>query len=89
MNLTLALVVCASLVAADPEPGTREAPDTIAFCEPNLVPTLLPWINYRSSQGHNIQVDSRARTADEIRQAIAKAAEGGQLKNVVLVGDVE
>ena len=89
MNLTLALVVCASLVAADPEQGTREAPDTIAFCEPTLVPTLLPWVNYRSSQGHNIQVDSRARTADEIRQAIAKAAEGGQLKNVVLVGDVE
>ena len=89
MNLTLALVVCASLVVADPEGGTREAPDTIAFCEPTLVAALLPWVNYRSSQGHNIQVDSRALTADEIRQAIAKAAEGGQLKNVVLVGDVE
>ena len=88
MNLTLALVACASLIAADPERVTGEAPDTIAFCEPTLLPTLLPWVNYRSSQGHTLRVDSRAHTADEIRQAIAKAAQGGQLKNVLLVGDV-
>ena len=44
---------------------------------------------YRASQGHRVAVICSMQAADDIRAAIRRHAESGQLRHVLLVGDAE
>ncbi len=64
-----------------------QGPDTVVVCPPELVSALDPWLEFRSSQGHKLQVIKEYQTAEDIRSQIRGVAEHGTLRNVVLVGD--
>jgi hypothetical protein len=79
--MTGLLVACAvSLLAADP-------PDTVVVCCESFVPALQPWLAHRREQGHCLQLLSNDASAEQLRKSIRRAAAGGALKYVVLVGD--
>lgn len=65
-----------------------EAADTVVVCPPAFEPAMEPWTILRESQGHQLLFVSSENTAEGIRNAIRKAAGGGRLRHVVLVGDV-
>jgi Peptidase family C25 len=70
-----------------PGAAADTAADTVVVCPDAFRPAMTPWLAFRTEQGHPCQVVSAAGTADEIRQRIRRAATGGTLRFVVLVGD--
>ena len=88
MDLALVVLFCSSLVSAEPVQLRHVAPDTLVVCHRQLRPALEPWIRYRSAQGHRLSVVSDFDDEEDIRNHIQMAARGGQLRFVVLVGDV-
>jgi hypothetical protein len=77
------------LILESPGPNFDPAPDTLVICPAAFQPSLTPWIEYRTRQGHQIVVQPPAGTSYEIRQQVKRAARQGNLKNVVIVGDAE
>lgn len=73
------------LLLADPRP----APDTIVVCPREFLASLSPWLDYRASQGHQVEWVSNLGSPQEIRSAIRKLALGGKLRFVLLVGDAD
>jgi hypothetical protein len=69
--------------------GQAPAQDTLVVCPARYRAALVPWENYRQGQGHSIHVVAPPRTATELHAAIRTAARGGELRYVVLVGDVD
>lgn len=63
------------------------APDTVVVCPDEFRAALQPWIDYRTTQGHVVEVVSNEGAASDIQQRIAAVAQGGRLRAVVLVGD--
>jgi len=61
--------------------------DTVVVCPARFQETLMPWLEYRESQGHRIAVIPGRGSAEEIRRAIAARAAGGKLRFVLIVGD--
>ena len=88
MNLALALVFCTNLIAADPAQLGPNVADTVVVCDPVLRGALEPWVQHRQRQGHQFAFVNDARTAADVRRSIRELATFGQLRNVVLVGDV-
>lgn len=70
-----------------PATGSKSV-DTVVICPIEFQPSLGRWLEWRRQQGHRMAVVSPAPIAAGIRQQIAGFAEGGNLQNVVLVGDV-
>jgi len=64
------------------------APDTLVVCPTELRAALAPWESYRRGQSHELEIIGSPATSDELHAAIRRAAGGGHLKFVVLVGDV-
>ena len=64
------------------------AADTLVVCEPALRDALVPWMTHRTQQGHAIRIVEADDSAMRVRHSILQAAEGGQIRFVLLVGDV-
>ena len=79
---SIALALC--LFTADALP-----PDAVVVAPRAFLPALQPLLEHRNAQGHRFAFVSNAGTAADIRAAIQKHAEGGELKYVLLVGDAE
>ena len=62
-------------------------PDVVVVAPPSLQPALAPWIARRHKQGHRVVLLTPRATAEATRQAIRRAAAGGLLRAVVLIGD--
>ncbi|MEX2171913.1 MAG: C25 family cysteine peptidase [Pirellulales bacterium] len=62
-------------------------PDTLVVCSRDLQGELAPWLTYRQSQGHVIEVIEPAADFDAQRADVRAANRRGTLKNVLLVGD--
>lgn len=86
MSLMLLLSLLPATAGAPP---VVQAPDTLVVCPAPLRPALTPWIKYRESQGHRLQVSERCGSPEEIRRQVRDAARGGRLGWVVLVGDAD
>lgn len=76
IGLTLAL-------AATPAPP----PDTAVVCPAAFRAAFEPWRVHRTAQGHRIELVDNRGTPEEIRERLRRAADGGALRFVVLVGD--
>ncbi|MDZ4820349.1 MAG: C25 family cysteine peptidase [Planctomycetota bacterium] len=63
------------------------APDTLVICPPEFESALAPWVEYRTAQGHVVQVLPNQPTAEQTRSQIHTAAKRGGLKFVLLIGD--
>ncbi len=72
------------LIAALP----AAAPDTLVVCPAEFRAALAPWENYRREQGHLLAFVEPPATARELHAKIREAASAGNLKSVVLIGDV-
>jgi hypothetical protein len=70
------------LLAASPTP-----PDTVIVCQKEFLAEITPWISYRESQGHSIEILSNTRSREELRKAIRELAKSGSLRFLVLIGD--
>lgn len=66
----------------------RDAPDTLVICPPKFQSALQTWTDYRTEQGHQIEVIAPAATALEIKRQILEVAQTGSLKWIFIVGDV-
>jgi hypothetical protein len=64
------------------------APDTLVLCPPEFRSVLAPWEALRQRQGHRILVIPPPQKATEIQATIRSAGESGQLRYLVLIGDV-
>ena len=56
MDLALVLLFCSSLVTADPVQLRPAAPDTLVICHPHLERAMMPWVRYRTAQGHRLSL---------------------------------
>jgi hypothetical protein len=63
--------------------------DTIVVCPEAFRETMVPWVEYRTRQGHRIAFESNLPTAEDIRQRIRRRAASGNVRFVVLVGDAD
>lgn len=61
-------------------------PDTLVVCPPVYREALEPWLDYRQSQGHSIQLATPA-SSQNIQIEIQQAAARGRLRAILLVGD--
>ncbi len=82
-------LLCSTLVLSGQSVAQVTAPkvDTLVICSSDLQEALLPWLKYRSKQGHRIAVRFSKRTAEENRRLIAEYAKAKTLENVLLIGD--
>ncbi len=68
--------------------ATPAAPDTLVICPAEFRPALVTWEDYRRRQGHEILVIDPPNRPADIQATIRRVALGGQLKYLVLIGDV-
>jgi len=81
MSATLLAILICALPASEI--------DTLVVCPPDFRAALVPWIEFRTAQGHKIEVIDNPATADQLRTAVRAAAAPGTLRYLVLVGDAE
>jgi hypothetical protein len=81
--MTNLLILISLAVVAPPA-----APDTLVVCAAEFRPALAEWEEFRQAQGHAIRVISPPSSAEQLRTTIRNVGRSGQLKYVVLVGDV-
>ena len=74
---------------ARPISPIRGAADTAVVVPRVFLTAIQPWLNHRTSQGHQLVIIDPHAGPSSIRKAIRHAARGGQLRYVVLVGDSE
>lgn len=72
------------LLAASPPP-----PDTVVVCPREFIAALKPWLVHREAQGHVVEILPNRRSPQELRQAIRESAQGGALRNLLLIGDAD
>jgi len=61
--------------------------DTLVICPREFQPSLKPWVDYRTKQGHSIKIADPKDSAFGIGQLIKKESLSKRLENVVLIGD--
>ena len=61
--------------------------DVVVVCPPAFEPELAPWLAFRESQGHVIEIIPPGDSVEQTRERIRRVAERGALRFVVLVGD--
>jgi hypothetical protein len=64
-----------------------QAADTVVVCPHAFCKSIGPWVEYRRSQGHQIELLDGHGSAEQIRARIRREAQGGTLRFVLLVGD--
>ena len=79
------LLILISLVVVTPQPT---APDTLVICPAEFRPALVEWETFRQAQGHEIRVVSPPASAEQLRTLIGVVSRSGQLKYLLLIGDV-
>ena len=62
------------------------ATDTVVVCPGEFREALTPWLEFRESRGHSVQLVSNEGTPDQIRERIRKAGEPTTIRFVLLVG---
>jgi hypothetical protein len=67
---------------------TPVAPDTLVICPAEFRSALTPWEQLRQQQGHQILIVPPPVTAAEVDATICRVGESGQLKYLLLIGDV-
>src|SRR5688572_26807305 len=72
------------LLSADAQPF-----DAVIVGPREFLPALQPLIAHRQAQGHRFAYVPNVGSADDMRSGIRKAAVGGALKYVLLLGDAE
>ncbi|RCS51905.1 hypothetical protein DTL42_10120 [Bremerella cremea] len=77
-----------AMMMAAPETPAGQAYDTVVVCPQPYVEAMRPWFEYRATQGHSIGVVTETSSKKKIRETIRQAAEKGELKQILLVGDV-
>ena len=70
------------VAAAPPAPA-----DTLVVCPAALRSALAPWVEYRTSQGHTIELVPGELSAAQLQAEIRRRARRGALAYVLLVGD--
>jgi len=80
--------LCAVAIALSGATAAAAAPDTLVVCRAELRAALVPWEVYRRDQGHVLKVVAPPTTADELYATVRRAAGGGRLQYLLLVGDV-
>jgi hypothetical protein len=83
IRFVVSLLLVACFVAA-----AAAAPDTLVVCPAECRAALAPWESHRREQGHDLAIMEPPATARELHAKIRDADDGGNLKYVVLVGDV-
>jgi Peptidase family C25 len=63
-------------------------PDTLVVCPMEFRSALAEWEAFRQAQGHAIRVISPPSSAEHLRTTIRNVGRSGQLKYLVLIGDV-
>ncbi|MEX2092938.1 MAG: C25 family cysteine peptidase [Pirellulales bacterium] len=81
--IVIALFLVAYFVAA-----AAAAPDTLVVCPMEFRAALRPWESCRREQGHELSIVEPTTTARELHGKIQEVAREGNLKTVVLIGDV-
>jgi hypothetical protein len=77
-----AALIALMLLAATP------APDTLVVCPREFRPALEEWLQYRGQQGYHIAVIPPAGDPARMHAAIRSVNAAGQLKCLVIIGDV-
>jgi hypothetical protein len=72
-----------------PADEVSEAVDTLVVCAPGLRPALQRWVDYRTGQGHRLQIITQWDSLPALREAVRVTAKSGRLRFLVLVGDVQ
>ena len=87
----LSAVLISATPSATPVPQgiNNGAVDTLVICPEPLLPGLTEWTAYRQQQGHRLAVVTRCDSPADIRRAVHDAAQGANLRFVVMVGDVQ
>ncbi len=80
----MSILPCLALLLTATPPA---AVDTVVVCPTAFRAALAPWVAYRTSQGHRIELVSGELSALELRTEIRSRAKRGSLAYVVLVGD--
>ncbi|MFM7564044.1 MAG: C25 family cysteine peptidase, partial [Planctomycetota bacterium] len=91
--LSIALLICAlffgndsvTLLAQAVE-VTDQAADTLVVCPESLQGEMQRWVDYRTSQGHQIKVVPPVASAFGMKQLVRECQANGALRNLVLVG---
>ena len=82
----LLAAVLAVLIALASGASTQAAPDTVVVCPSEFRAAIAPWLEFRKSQGHSVQLVSNEGTPDQIRERICEAGELTTVRFVLLVG---
>lgn len=77
---SIVLLAAADCVAAEA--------DTLVVCPSEFRPALKEWEAFRTSQGHTIKVVAPPATAPQLQDVVRNVARSGQLKYLLLIGDV-
>jgi hypothetical protein len=64
------------------------APDTLVICPAGFRSALMPWQELRQQQGHHILIVPAPATAAEVHATIRRVGKSGQLRYLLLIGDV-
>lgn len=80
------LVLVALVVAVDGR--VSAASDTLVVCPAMLQPGLGEWKAFRAAQRHKISVIDAPSSSSELQRSIRAAGQSGELKYLLLVGDV-
>lgn len=68
--------------------AAEEGPDVLVVCPAEFRAALAPWEAYRRSQGHRLSVVEPSADVAELQATVRRVARSGELKFLVLVGDV-
>lgn len=80
------LVLCAAFLGAA-KCVAAEA-DALVVCPTEFRPALKEWEAFRATQGHTIKVVAPPATSQQLQAVIRNVARSGQLKYLLLIGDV-
>lgn len=88
------MLICLALAIEPGAPSKEsaepaEAPDAVVICPRAFVAALEPLLAHRYAQGHRFAYVPNTWKPEEIKAGIKKAADGGKLKFVLIVGDSE
>jgi hypothetical protein len=84
MRISVIAIVTAFFVGR----SALAAPDTLVVCPQEFRSTLVPWEEMRRAQGHEIEIIDVPEAAADLQSAVVRVAASGQLKYLVLIGDV-
>jgi hypothetical protein len=83
---SLLAAVLSVLIALASGASIQGATDTVVVCPGEFREALAPWLEFRNSQGHSVQLVSNEGTPHQILERIRNAGEPTTVRFVLLVG---